>query len=296
MQALDLASVAQLLRALAPESVWLLKHIESEDGYVRFPVVFVEVIQNLNIENYPELYESERLIGAMMIRAFFEPAEVEELESDFAAMSEVERGAAFRELTGAIEGVADGLAIPKTQREKQLAREAFEALSEDEQKAATIFWRRFMMAFLAGFHQVLSLMVHGEKLTSLVAQAKAGDDKAYAKAVQIDKRIMSRIPYFQARLATADTLGDRSFTEMVGAHLQRPPYKGKIRHKTLYLAFAVLDMCGLLETMKHREILDLCDEAGMGGYPSRIEDVKNLSKRLKEYRAFQRRGMDLSTP
>ena len=48
--------------------------------------------------------------------------------------------------------------------------------------------------------------------------------------------------------------------------------------------------------MQHREILDLCDEAGVGGYANRIEDVKNLSKRLAEYRAFQNRGVVLSTP
>ncbi len=89
---------------------------------------------------------------------------------------------------------------------------------------------------------------------------------------------------------------DSKFTEEVAAHLQRAPYKGKIRHKSLYLAFAFLDMVGLLDTMKHREILDLVNDAGIDGHANRIDDVKNLSRRLKEYRAFQQRGSVLSTP
>ena len=57
-----------------------------------------------------------------------------------------------------------------------------------------------------------------------------------------------------------------------------------------------LELAGLLDELKHKEILDLCDEAGIDCHGNRIDDVKNLSKRLKEYRAFQRRGPTLSTP
>lgn len=296
MQLIDQASAVRFIRAMAPDWAWFLQHIESEDGYVRFPQLFSKFITNLKIENYPELYENEASIGAMMIRAFLNPDEIKTLDAELASLVPEDRAKFVEETMRAMMDVADAIEIPKTPGEQKRAEEVFKAMSEEEQKECILFWRHFMMAFLASFHQSLSVMVHGEKLTSLVAQAKAGNDKAFAKAVQIDKRILLAIPYFKQRFANANIEGDRKFTEEVGAHLQRPPYKGKIRHKSLYLAFAFLDMAGLLGTMKHKELLDLCDEAGIGGYANRIEDVKNLSKRLAEFRAFQNRGLALSTP
>lgn len=296
MQLIDQLSAAQFIRAMAPDWAWLLQHIESEDGYVRFPTQFSRIIVNLKIENYPELYENELFIAAMMLRAFLEPEEIKELEAKLISLSLEERSRFVFEKFADLNAFGDAIEIPKTPGEQKRAEAVFSALSKEEQTEVTQFWQYFMMAFLASFHQSLSVMVHGEKLTSLVAQAKAGNDKAFAKAVQIDKRILLAIPYFKQRFANANIEGDRKFTEEVGAHLQRPPYKGKIRHKSLYLAFAFLDMAGLLGTMKHKEILDLCDEAGIGGYANRIEDVKNLSKRLAEFRAFQNNGLALSTP
>jgi hypothetical protein len=55
-------------------------------------------------------------------------------------------------------------------------------------------------------------------------------------------------------------------------------------------------MAGLLGIMKHKDILDLCNEAGLDAHANRIDDVKNLSKRLAEFRAFQQRGLNLSPP
>ena len=296
MHLIDQASAAKFIRAMAPEWAWFLQHIESEGGYVRFPLLFSRFITNLNIENYPELYENESFIGAIMLRAFLDPVEIKALDAELALISPEERFKHAEEAMGDFEDIVEGIEIPKTLGAQKRALSAFKALSEEDQKATTLFWQRFMMGFLASFYQSLSIMVHGEKLTSLVAQAKAGNDKAFAKAVQIDKRILFAIPYFKRRYTEANAQGESKFTEAVGAHLQRPPYKGKIRHKPLYLAFAILDMARLLETMKHSDLLDLCNEAGLDSHANRIDDVKNISKRLAEYRAFQRRGAALSTP
>ena len=58
----------------------------------------------------------------------------------------------------------------------------------------------------------------------------------------------------------------------------------------------MLDQLGVLDRIKHGELLDLCTQAGLDTHANRIDDVKNMSKRLAEYRAFQRRGLDMSTP
>jgi hypothetical protein len=152
------------------------------------------------------------------------------------------------------------------------------------------------MGFLAGFFQNVAVMVHGEKLTSLVAQAKAGSDDAFCKAVQIDKRILTTIPYFKQRFDRSTLERDRNFMDALAYRLQCPPYKGKIRHKSLWMAFSFLDLTGLLDTLKHQEILELCDDAGVGGFANRIEDVKHLSKRLADFRRFRGHDLTLSTP
>lgn len=296
MQIIDQASAAHFIRAMAPEWAWLLQHIESEDGYVRFPPLLSRWITNLNIGNYPELYEEEARIGAMMLRALLTPEEIRELDAELVSLSPEERARFLRETITDMEAAGDAFVLPKSPGEQKRANELFNALSHEEKKDSIEFMQRFLMAVLASFYQSLSVMVHGEKLTSLVAQAKAGNDKAFAKAIQIDKRILVAIPHFKKRFEDANTEGDHKFTENVGAHMSRPPYKGKIRHKALYLAFAFLDQVGLLATMKHREILDLCIEGGLDGHANRVDDVKNLSKRLAEYRSFQRRVLALSTP
>ena len=78
------------------------------------------------------------------------------------------------------------------------------------------------------------------------------------------------------------------FLDKLHYRLTSPLLRSKIRYKTLWLTFAFLDEGGYLDgSLKHREILDICEDAGVGGYENRIEDVGYLSKRLREYREFQ---------
>ena len=85
------------------------------------------------------------------------------------------------------------------------------------------------------------------------------------------------------------------FLDDLAYRLRTAPYRGKIRHKTLWLAFAMLDSAGLLNTLSHSEILDMCDEAGVGGDEHRIGSLKHLGNRLREFREFQKRGIVTTT-
>lgn len=292
----DITSAARLIQAMAPDWLWLLKYIESGDGYVRLPPAVSLLIKNLNVGNYPGLYEDERAIGAVLLRAFLPLEQIEELNAELELCSSDERGQLLLEYISDLGEGVDAIELPKTPAAQKRAEAQFLAMSDEERQHAVEFTQRFFMGMLAGFYQSLSIMVHGEKLTALVAQAKAGNDKAFAKAVQIDKRILHALPYFNDRFAAANSEGQREFVELVTAHMSRPPYRGKIWHKALYLAFSLLDQLGVLDRMKHSELLDLCTQAGLDAHANRIDDVKNMSKRLAEYRAFQRRGLDLSTP
>lgn len=296
MLLIDQSSAAEFLRSTIPEWTWLVAHIESEDGHFRFPPLVTRAIVNLKIESYPLLYENEAAIGLIMFRAFMTKEELIELNAQLEQQSPEERGQTMRELVDGMSEVDEAFEFPKTPAAEKRAQVQFDALPKEDQAEAVRMAQHLWMGFLAGFFQNVSVMVHGEKLTSLVAQAKAGSDEAFCKAVQIDKRILTTIPYFKQRFEQAALEGDQNFSDALTYRLRCPLYQGKIRHKSLWMAFAFLDMVGLLDTLKHQEILDLCDDAGVGGYANRIEDVKHLSKRLADFRRFKGYDLTLSTP
>ena len=296
MHIIDTDSVKQFIRLAATDWTWLLQRIESEDGRLRFPPFVNRAIANLKIESYPLLYENEAAIGLIVFRAFLTHDEMVELNTELTDQSPEQRGETLLEMVDALSQFDGVFEIPKSPAEEKRQLVAYNSMSKKDEADGVKLAQHLWMGVLAGFFQNLSVMVHGEKLTSLVAQAKAGSDEAFCKAVQIDKRILTTIPYFKQRFERATLEGEQDFSDALAYRLQCPPYKGKIRHKSLWMAFAFLDMAGLLDTLKHQEILEICDDAGIGLYENRIEDVKHLSKRLADFRRFRANGQALSTP
>jgi hypothetical protein len=293
---IDKAAAADFLRSSIPDWTWFISKVESDNGRFCFPPLVSRAIANLKIESYPLLYENEASIGLILFRAFMSQEEMLELNSQLVDQSPLERGQTMREWMSDLLECDEAFELPKTPAAEKLALAQFNALSKEDQAEAVRVGQHLWMGFLACFFQNVSVMVHGEKLTSLVAQAKAGSDDAFCKAVQIDKRILTTIPYFKQRFERGTLEGDQDFTDALAYRLQCPPYKGKIRHKALWMTFAYLDMVGLLDNLTHQEILDLCDDAGVGGYPNRIEDVRHISKRLADFRRFRGYGLTVSTP
>ncbi len=292
---ISLDSVVDSLRFSIPDAEWLLRQIESKQGWFRFPPYLANVITNLKIESYPLLYANEQAIVTIFLKGFMTDEEIKDFCSEADAATPEELGEFVNTSVSSISETIDQIYIPKTPEEQEAARKAFLALPDEEQKQAIKFAQHFYLSFFATFFQNLSVMVHGEKLTSLVAQAVAGSDVAFVKAVQIDRRILTEFPYFRERFARAQLEGDSDFYDRISYRVSMAPYHGKIRYKTLWLTLSTLDATGWLEQLKHREILAICDEVGVGGLENRIQEVKYLSKRIKEYRQFQKRGI-VSTP
>ena len=141
---------------------------------------------------------------------------------------------------------------------------------------------------LASFFNFIALMVHGRKLTQLVGEAMMGDDVSFCLAVHIDRNILEQISYFKDRYAKAQWDGEQDFIEALNYRTQSPQLKGRIRHRTLYMLFAILESTHWLDELKHREILDICDQVNLDHYENRIETENALTKRLCEYRQFQK--------
>lgn len=294
---IDRRSAVELLRIASPEWEGFLVLLENAKGRLRFRSGLTRAIKNLKIENYPLLYESEQAIGAALLRAVVPADEVRAFDHALRQATPEERGLGILELGEAIAHLFDAMEFPDAPSAEQEAavRAAFDLIPADQRAESTRLVQLVVAGALATFYEQLSLMVHGERMTSLVAQAKAGKDDAFIKAVQIDGRVLTELPYFRERYASARMSDETEFLDRVWRRQVAPPYKGRIEHKSLYLMFAFLDSVGLLKSFTHRELLDLYDQLSLSGKRRRIEDEKNMGKRLAEYRRFQNRR-HVSTP
>lgn len=273
----------------------MLKEIESQQGWFRFPPVIAKNIENLKIQSYPLLYTNERAIATVFLKGFMDDGEIREFCDELEQASLEQRGEFLEDVLSSACGFLDSIQIPKTPAEQEAANNYFLALSEDEQRTAVKVNQHFYCFFLSSFFQSLSVMVHGEKLTSLVSQAMSGCDKAFVKAIQIDRRILTEIPYFRERFARSQGDVDLNFSDQIAYRLKNAPYRGRIRYKSLWYTFAILDQSGWLNRLAYREVREICDEVALDGFESRIQTDKHLGRRIREYREFQKRGI-VTTP
>jgi len=179
-------------------------------------------------------------------------------------------------------------------RDVVAARREFPRLSLEDQREIIVRAKCLIGATVATFYQSLSMMLHGERLTSLVARAKAGQSDAFVKAVRTDHRILPAIPYFRDTYANARDTGKIEFVRAVDAVRNKAPFKGKIQHKELWMAFSMLDLTGWLRQLSDPELLKICDEARVGYGTRAVSDVNSLGKCRRQYLEFQNRAF-LST-
>lgn len=282
-----------LLKGAISDAEWVIKYLEKTEGWLQFPTILLDIISSLSIEKYPFIYEDEQLLTYFGLRFWQTDQEISATSATLEKSKLNERGELLKIMTDAAASVVES--IVGTSAQANAAQEHFAGFSEEEKREAITRSQAFYSFFFASFGQTFSMMMHGEKLTTLVARAKAGDDEAFCKAIRIDRRILTVIPYFREKYERAGQLGNTEFLEKVGSWIGAAPYKGRIRHKSLWVVFSILDQAGMLWSLSHNELLDICNEVGVGGADNRIEDVGYLSKRLREYRKLQQTGI-ASTP
>lgn len=286
----SLPFIVSQLKGLIPQYEEMLAFIEDTGGLVRLPDEFNEIIERLMVGNYPELYRDEQTLTKMIALSVMPAEQINAQGEQLNSLPEDQRPffveGMIQDMTEAFNDIVES--IPVTDEEKQAAQKLYDEMSPEEQAAAVMQTQISLSGFISSFFNIMSVMVHGRKLTDLVKAAEEGDDTAFCLAVQIDKRILTALPYFRERHAKALISGHTDFLDRLHYRQTSPLLRGKIRYRTLWLAFAYLDMSGHLDgSLKHREILDICDEAGVGGDKNNLADVGALSKRLREYRKFQ---------
>ena len=73
---IDLNTTVGLLKSAAPDWEWLLRDIESRNGFFRFPKQITDFIWRFRIENYPLLYPNESAIGYAFVRSLLSESEI----------------------------------------------------------------------------------------------------------------------------------------------------------------------------------------------------------------------------
>lgn len=275
----------------APEYAAILRDFQREGHWLRLPRQMLNIRENLKIHNYVELYEDERRICTALYLGFLGADGYKEFNSELSQLSRQEQNAWLNELIVDLgEWDLSEWFPPETEEGREQTRKAFEQLPENEKQDVIRRGQLFWSHFFASFHNFLSLMVHGEKLTSLVPKAMAGDAEAFCKAIQIDRSILAHHSYFRQRRLDAQENGEVDLLSKIAYREANPTLRGKIRYPGLYVVFAALESVQWLDDFTDEEILDLCDEAGLDRYQNRIEDVNYLTKRRLEYLRMQKMG------
>lgn len=280
-----------LVIELAPGYTETLLYLQGPGGWLRLPQEFLEHRARLRIEGYPELYNNEIALGIALMYALIGKEGFARWSAEINAMPLADQQALIDRLADESDTIdITQFLPPETDEDQRLRHIAFEALSEEGKKEAIEREQYFWGYAYAQFYNALSILVHGEKLTSLVPKAISGDEVAYCKAIQIDRTILTNHPFFSQRRLKAMECGEADFLSRIAYREQNPTLRGKIRYPALYMVFALLESLRWLDDVSHSEILDICDQAKLERFQERIEDVNYVTKRLAGYRELQKTG------
>lgn len=292
---LDKALTREIIVNVSPQYVELLRELQSKGGWVRLPEKFDALFRRLNFDNYVLLFDDEKSINICFVLFLMGQQGLKEFNADLETMTPEQQAEFAQEFIKELLDEKDWEwmddIFPNTPEKEAEALARFQALDDDKKAESTKRAIYFWGFFFGWFYQYLALMLHGQKLTVLVAQAKAGNEDAFCKAIHIEPRLLKSHPFFRERYEQARENQETEFLKRIGYRLANPGAPGKIRYPGLYVVFAILDAAGWLDGgFNHEELLDICDEAGLDRYQNRIEDTNYLTKRLIEYRKTQKSG------
>ena len=266
----------RFLKASIPIYDEILQVLETNGGWLNLQQEFIDKLSTTRIRWW-ELYKDEALFKKFITLSYFNEEQLKNIKENYTPEQ------ILSEISELIENEnTDAL----TDEEIAEYQALFESASKDEQQELLKSGALQLTAFLASFFNYLCIMVNGKNICRLVDDALHGDINAYCKAVQIDRTILF-LPEFQKMVFNAQFGKEEEFLTKLSYRLKNPIISSKIRYRTLWLTFAILDDLGLLE-LPHEQLLDICEEVGVYGKPHGVEDVGHLTKRLNEFRKIHK--------
>lgn len=276
----------------------LMDYVAKRNGWIKMPKEFEQIRKNSDLgDSYVLAYEEESRILSCLMKSLFPgdtSNQLKQFDNEFLAVKENEKldfvdSYLSENLGGDLFYLFENLSNA-TNDDWDITRKELEALSEDEKGKIFLSIQLFLAYIYAYFYNHIALMVHGQKLTTLVPLALKGDKKAFCRAIQIDRNILTGHPYFRDTYARLQTGEDPNFLNSVTAYIDRPAIKCRIDYPALYMLFAVLDGFKWLDDIKAREILDVYNGMGLNVDQGYIEDENSIVKKRIEYRKKQKNG------
>lgn len=290
----DKDTVISLVVHLVPNYLEVLKECDDQATWQKLSERFAEISARLKVKNYVLLYEDERRIQAAALNAIMSPEEQAEFAKFMEESTPKELQSMLKEIAepdGLGEQIANGL-FPDDPADHQAQLESFQKLPIDEQQES-VKRTQFLMGFvIAWLHEAIAVMVHGEKMTSLVPKAMAGDTEAFAKAVHIDKNLLFNHPWFHKTYLEAihDPDKHRELLGKISRRLASHVTKGRQKLPGVFFIFALLESMRWLNDIRHGEILAICDAAKFDRLEHHIADENAITKALGRYRRYQKTG------
>jgi hypothetical protein len=279
----------QLVVRVAPEYLELFREAQRPHGWQDLGRILGTMRTRLKIDGYVALYESDTRLHSCFALGLFGVEETKRYAAHLQTLTPDGLRAEANSFAEGGEELADEM-FPEDPEKLRQALATFEALPADSRAEVVKQAQYLCCAFIAFFYNTVSVMVHGEKLTSLVPKALDGDRQSFLKAIHVDKALLHAHPRFRERYEEASVNGEAEFLRSLAYRMGASPTKGKIRFPGLYLTFAMLEMLGWLDELRHEEIMDVCDAAGLDRWQNRIEDLNYLTKQLRSYRRMQALG------
>ena len=114
------AAIIDALKSTIPNAEWLLKRIESEQGWLRFPSCLTEAISVCRLESYPLLYANEAAIGGALIKGLLPEDQVLRFNAE---LENASIGEQAELMAGLSRGLIDGLdQMPQSPKAQEEAR------------------------------------------------------------------------------------------------------------------------------------------------------------------------------
>jgi hypothetical protein len=284
------AATLSFAERLTPQYAEMVRELQRGGGWFRLQPRVAAYLDRIG--SYVKLYEDEKKLGIALMCGLVGIEEFKQFNEEVKQWTPERQQQYMEEFATDtdFEHLLDEIEVPDSDEGWDRATEIFNALPKDQQEQTATRTALLYGGAFGGFFNTLSLMVHRAKLTTLVPLAISGNQDAYVKAVQIDRLLLLHHPYFRERKQQAQSNGEGEFLAKLAYTEANPPVRGRLQYPGLYVLFGILDSLGWLQDLRHDEILDACDRAGLDRYQNRIEDVNYVTKRLSEYRRWQKTG------
>lgn len=274
--------------SLTPQYTQLLRDLQKGDGRLCFKPEIASIQSRFG--QYVQFYDDERRIGIALLLAILGEEEFHKLNEELKNATEDEQQQFLDEIAKDEDWqeLTELFQFPDTPQEWAEARRQFESLPTEEQRNIEKCGGFFWSYLFSSFFNTLALMVHGEKLTTLVSKAVNGDDTAFMRALQTDRMLLEHHLYFKERKLRAREEGDKNFLLRIASREATPILSGQVQYPGLYMTFGILESFQWLDNLKAEEILDICIEAKLDQHQNRIDDVNYLRQQLNKYRKWQK--------